>query len=178
MFASVEAKPNQDSAPHPLTPASTPTLPHRRPPTSTCRPVPTCRPIPAPRRTDRRVHDDQVYRNTYVCNLCLLTLTVSFAADLYPGAPSHNVPMSAALLWACSNVDDVRALRRRSFAYALSVVVLMSLFMDVDFLASDLKVRVRSRFLVLFAPFFFALLSPLFFFFSRLPWSGSERHES
>lgn len=83
----------------------------------------------------------KVYRNTYVCNLCLLTLAVSFTADLYPGAPSHNVPMSAALLWACSNVDGVRALRRRSFAYALSVVVLVSLFMDIDFLASDLKVR-------------------------------------
>lgn len=85
----------------------------------------------------------KVYRNTYVCNLCLLTLTISFTADLYPGAPSHNVPMSAALLWACSNVDGVRALRRRSFAYALSVVVLLSLFMDIDFLASDLKVERR-----------------------------------
>lgn len=61
-------------------------------------------------------------------------------ADLYPGAPSHNVPISTALLWACSNVDGVRALRRRSFAYALSIAVLVSLFMDVDFLASDLKV--------------------------------------
>lgn len=61
-------------------------------------------------------------------------------ADLYPGAPSHNVPISTALLWACSNVDGVRALRRRSFAYALSTAVLVSLFMDVDFLASDLKV--------------------------------------
>lgn len=100
-------------------------------------PPPTLAPIPACR-------NDQVYRNTYVCNLCLLTLTVSFVADLYPGSPSHNVPMSAALLWACSNVDAVRALRRRSFAYALSVVVLVSLFMDVDFLASDLKVRPRS----------------------------------
>lgn len=83
---------------------------------------------------------NQVYRNTYVCNLCLLTLVVSFMADLYPGAPSHNVPISTALLWACSNVDGVRALRRRSFAYALSIAVLVSLFMDVDFLASDLKV--------------------------------------
>lgn len=61
-------------------------------------------------------------------------------ADLYPGVPSHNVPMSAALLWASCNVDGVRALRRRSFAYALSVVVLVSLFMDVDFLVSSLEV--------------------------------------
>lgn len=83
----------------------------------------------------------QVYRNTYVCNLCLLTLVVSFMADLYPGAPSHNAPLSAALLWASCNVDVVRSLRRRSFAYVLSVLVLMSLFMDVDFLLSDLKVR-------------------------------------
>lgn len=82
----------------------------------------------------------QVYRNTYLCNLCLMTLTVSFAADLYPGVPSHNVPLSAALLWASCNVDGVRALRRRSFAYALSALVLISLFIDVDFLASALKV--------------------------------------
>eukprot|EP00903_Cladosiphon_okamuranus_P016208 g14956.t1 len=100
-------------------------------------------PVPVKRRVSVQVVAakivDKVYRNTYVCNLCLLTLTVSFVADLYPGSPSHNVPMSAALLWACSNVDAVRALRRRSFAYALSIVVLVSLFMDVDFLASDLK---------------------------------------
>ncbi|CBN76936.1 hypothetical protein Esi_0024_0069 [Ectocarpus siliculosus] len=88
---------------------------------------------------------DKVYRNTYVCNLCLLTLAVSFMADLYPGAPSHNVPISTALLWACSNVDGVRALRRRSFAYALSTAVLVSLFMDVDFLASDLKAYALSQ---------------------------------
>lgn len=86
----------------------------------------------------------QVYRNTYLCNLCLLTLTVSFAADIYPAVPSHNVPLSAALLWASCNVDGVRALRRRSFAYALSGLVLISLFIDVDFLASALKVNVRS----------------------------------
>lgn len=87
----------------------------------------------------------QVYRNTYLCNLCLLTLTVSFAADLYPGVPSHNVPLSAALLWASCNVDGVRALRRRSFAYALSALVLISLFIDVDFLASALKVSVHTQ---------------------------------
>ncbi|CAB1117800.1 unnamed protein product [Ectocarpus sp. CCAP 1310/34] len=101
-------------------------------------------PIPVKRRMSVQVAAavivDKVYRNTYVCNLCLLTLAVSFMADLYPGAPSHNVPISTALLWACSNVDGVRALRRRSFAYALSTAVLVSLFMDVDFLASDLKV--------------------------------------
>eukprot|EP00752_Nemacystus_decipiens_P009234 g8248.t1 len=106
-------------------------------------------PVPVKRRVSVQVVAakivDKVYRNTYVCNLCLLTLTVSFVADLYPGSPSHNVPMSAALLWACSNVDAVRALRRRSFAYALSIVVLVSLFMDVDFLASDLKAYALSQ---------------------------------
>ncbi|CAM9199784.1 unnamed protein product [Scytosiphon promiscuus] len=106
-------------------------------------------PVPVKRRMSVQVAAakivEKVYRNTYVCNLCLLTLTVSFTADLYPGAPSHNVPMSAALLWACSNVDGVRALRRRSFAYALSVVVLLSLFMDIDFLASDLKAYALSQ---------------------------------
>ncbi|CAN0238541.1 unnamed protein product, partial [Ectocarpus sp. 13 AM-2016] len=100
-------------------------------------------PVPVKRRMSVQVAAavivDKVYRNTYVCNLCLLTLAVSFMADLYPGAPSHNVPISTALLWACSNVDGVRALRRRSFAYALSTAVLVSLLMDVDFLASDVK---------------------------------------
>lgn len=62
-------------------------------------------------------------------------------ADLYPAAPSHNVPLSAALLWASCNVDSVRGLRSRSFAYCFSVTVLLSLFMDVDFLISALKVR-------------------------------------
>eukprot|EP00904_Undaria_pinnatifida_P007356 jgi/Undpi1/3750/HiC_scaffold_16.g07119.m1 len=88
---------------------------------------------------------DKVYRNTYLCNLCLLTLTVSFAADIYPAVPSHNVPLSAALLWASCNVDGVRALRRRSFAYALSGLVLISLFIDVDFLASALKPYALSQ---------------------------------
>ncbi|CAM9599390.1 unnamed protein product [Ectocarpus sp. 6 AP-2014] len=106
-------------------------------------------PVPVKRRMSVQVAAavivDKVYRNTYVCNLCLLTLAVSFMADLYPGAPSHNVPISTALLWACSNVDGVRALRRRSFAYALSTAVLVSLFMDVDFLASDLKAYALSQ---------------------------------
>ncbi|CAM9393900.1 unnamed protein product [Ectocarpus fasciculatus] len=106
-------------------------------------------PVPVKRRMSVQVAAavivDKVYRNTYVCNLCLLTLAVSFMADLYPGAPSHNVPISTALLWACSNVDGVRALRRRSFAYALSIAVLVSLFMDVDFLASDLKAYALSQ---------------------------------
>lgn len=82
----------------------------------------------------------QVYANTYVCNLCLLTLTVSCLADIYPGVPSHNVPVSAGLLWAACNVDSVRALRRRSLSYALSGLVLLSLILDLDFLASGNKV--------------------------------------
>ncbi|CAM9235093.1 unnamed protein product, partial [Laminaria digitata] len=105
--------------------------------------LPRTVPIPIKRRMTvtmvASVVVDKVYRNTYLCNLCLLTLTVSFAADLYPGVPSHNVPLSAALLWASCNVDGVRALRRRSFAYVLSALVLISLFIDVDFLASALK---------------------------------------
>lgn len=87
----------------------------------------------------------QVYRNTYVCNLCLLTLVLSFTADLYPGVPSHNVPLSAALLWASSNVDVVRALRRRSLAYILSTAVLLSMFVNLDFAGSDLKVRTPTQ---------------------------------
>lgn len=75
--------------------------------------------------------------------MCLSTVIVSFAADLYPGVPSHNTPLSTALLWASCNVDTVRPLRRRFFIYTLSIMVLLSLFVDLDFLASPTRVCTR-----------------------------------
>lgn len=97
-------------------------------------------PLPGPRV--------KVYRNTYVCNMCLLMLTVSFVADLYPGVPSYNAPLSAGLLWASCNVDAVRALRRRSLSYMLSTLVLLSLITDAGRLVSGLEVRVLLVLLV------------------------------
>ncbi|CAM9534325.1 unnamed protein product, partial [Choristocarpus tenellus] len=81
-----------------------------------------------------------VYRNSKVCNVCLVTLAVSFALELYPGGPTHNTAFAVSLLWAANNIDDVRPLRRRGFFYALSLLGLLTLCMDLDFLASDLKV--------------------------------------
>ncbi|CAM9141602.1 unnamed protein product [Chrysoparadoxa australica] len=77
-----------------------------------------------------------VYKNPHVVRMCLLLVLLSFLLDLYPAVPQYNTAFAAASLWASTHVDNNKALAKRSFYYIFSVVALMTVFFDLNFMTS------------------------------------------
>lgn len=95
---------------------------------------------------------DEVQGNPAVLNLCLLSLALSFAVDLYPSAPQYNTVYAAASLWMAANMGRWEALGGRTLYYVYSLLSLFLLAMDVGFLAGGTRVSAVANLLDPFGP--------------------------